>query len=76
MLLVLYPASSAVCLQGAALGVALSWFAGWPVHLWYRAKTIAWPWKVEAAALLFLAAGYGLGLVFTKLVVYLPCLHC
>jgi len=63
-------------LTGAALGVALSWFAGWPVHLWHRAKTIAWPWKVECAATGFLLLGYGLGLLFARLVVYLPCIHC
>ncbi len=63
-------------LSGAALGVGLSWFAAWPVQLWYRNKTMAWPWPVEAAALGFLLTGYGLGLVFTRLAVYLPCLHC
>jgi O-antigen/teichoic acid export membrane protein len=63
-------------LTGAALGVSLSWFAAWPVHLWCRAKIMAWPWKVECAAVGFLLMGYGLGMVFAKLVVYLPCIHC
>lgn len=63
-------------LTGAALGVALSWFASWPVLLWYRAKALPFPWPNEAAALGFVALGYGLGLGFNRLAPYLPCWHC
>lgn len=49
--------------EGAAIGIGLSGLAAWPQLLWYRAKTIAWCWWLEAAALGFLAVGYGLGLV-------------
>lgn len=55
-------------LPGAAAGAGLSWFAGWPVLLWYRAKVVPWPWLHELSAVAFLAAGYGLGDVFTQLV--------
>jgi len=51
-------------LSGAAVGVGLSWFSVWPLLVWYRAKTIPFPWLVESIAILFLATGYGLGLVF------------
>lgn len=55
-------------LLGSAVGAGLSWFAGWPVLLWYRAKSVPWPWLVEFAAVAFLAAGYVLGNVFSELV--------
>jgi O-antigen/teichoic acid export membrane protein len=59
-------------LQGAAIGISISWFAGWPILLWYRAKTIPWPWLVETAAIGFLGMGYGLGTVFNQLVQWIP----
>ena len=51
-------------MQGAALGVGLSWFSGWPLLVMYRSKTISWPWLVELAAIGFFATGYVLGFVF------------
>ena len=51
--------------QGAALGIGLSWFAGWPILIWYRSKFIGTPWRVELMALFFLIFGYASGLVFT-----------
>jgi len=56
-------------LKGAAMGVGLSWFAGWPMLIWYRAKTITMPWAIELCAFIFLAIGYCSGLVFTKVVI-------
>ena len=55
-------------LPGAAMGAGLSWFAGWPVLLWFRAQSVPWPWLVEFAAVAFLAVGYALGHVFSELV--------
>lgn len=55
-------------IYGAAVGAAISWFAGWPVLIWYRAKQMPWPWLVEFAALVFLAAGFGLGQLLTQVV--------
>lgn len=55
-------------LLGAAVGAGLSWFAGWPTLLWYRAKNMPWPWLVECAAVAFLAAGYASGSLFAQLV--------
>jgi len=55
-------------LVGAAWGAGLSWFAGWPTLLWYRAKSMPWPWLVEGAALVFLVAGYAAGSLFAQLV--------
>lgn len=55
-------------LQGAAVGVGVSWFAGWPILLWHRAKAMPWPWKVELAAIALFTSGYLLGLVFTQIV--------
>ena len=48
--------------QGAALGIGLSWFAGWPILVWYRSKTIGTPWRVELIAIAFLVCGYAAGL--------------
>lgn len=58
-------------LEGAAFGIALSWFAAWPILLWYRAKKMSTPWKAEFAALGFVGAGYFLGLVFVQAVHWL-----
>ncbi|MEO7106527.1 MAG: oligosaccharide flippase family protein [Rhodoferax sp.] len=55
-------------LTGAALGAGMSWFSGWPVLLWFRAKCLPWPWRYELAAITFLASGYALGNLFTQLV--------
>ena len=55
-------------LQGAALGVAFSWFAGWPILLWYRSKSISSVWRSDAIAAVFLAGGYGLGILFAEIV--------
>lgn len=55
-------------LQGAALGVGLSWFAGWPILLWYRSKFHMSAWRGDAIAVLFMCGGYGLGLLFAELV--------
>lgn len=54
--------------QGAALGIGLSWFAGWPILVWYRSKTIGTPWRIETIAVLFLAFGYMVGLAVTQAV--------
>jgi len=48
-------------LNGAAIGVGLSTFAGWPVSLWYRHRTVGTDWRVEAALPVFLAAGAAIG---------------
>lgn len=53
-------------LQGAALGISASWFAGWPLLLWYRSKKMQTPWSVEFLAVLFGCIGYGLGLLFVQ----------
>ena len=71
MLLGIYVGYSVDGVQGAALGIGLSWFAGWPILLWYRSKKIGTPWRVELAALVFLSCGIAGGLVFTHLVNYL-----
>lgn len=55
-------------LAGAAIGVGLSWFAGWPLLLWYRTKSIPSAWRSDAIAIFFLAGGYGLGLLFAEAV--------
>lgn len=55
-------------IHGAAVGAGFSWFAGWPVLVWYRAKSMPWPWLVEVAAVAFLAAGFELGQLFTQVV--------
>jgi O-antigen/teichoic acid export membrane protein len=54
--------------QGAALGIGLSWFAGWPILVWYRSKTIGTPWRVELVAVAFLVCGYIVGLAVTHAV--------
>lgn len=54
--------------QGAALGIGLSWFAGWPILVWYRSKTVGTPWRVEFLAVVFLVCGYILGLAVTQTV--------
>lgn len=50
-------------LTGAALGAGLSWFGGWPVLLWSRAKLFNVPWFLECFPILCLAVGYGMGLI-------------
>jgi O-antigen/teichoic acid export membrane protein len=55
-------------LTGAAIGVGLSWFIGWPVLIWFRSKTIPWPWLVECAAIGFLVTGYGVGLILNQII--------
>ncbi len=55
-------------MQGAAIGVGLSWFAGWPILLWFRSRVIQSPWQSDLIGLLFLSAGYGLGILFTDVV--------
>lgn len=54
--------------QGAALGIGLSWFAGWPILVWYRSKIIGTPWRVELVAAAFLVFGYVIGLAVTQTV--------
>ncbi len=54
--------------QGAAIGVGLSWFAGWPILIWYRSNAIPNTWRSEGFAFCFLSAGYGLGVLFSELV--------
>lgn len=58
-------------LQGAAIGISASWFAGWPLLLWYRSQKMSVPWRVEATAFLFLAFGYGLGLMLVEVLQWL-----
>lgn len=57
-------------LQGAAAGIALSWFAGWPILVGYRSRQFGWPWKIDMLAVVFLGIGYGLGMLVTQMVTY------
>lgn len=52
-------------LSGAAIGVGLSWFSGWPILIWYRQKMLPYGWKMEFMAPVLLGIGYGLGIMFT-----------
>ncbi len=58
-------------LQGAALGISASWFAGWPLLLWYRSQKLPVPWHIEAVAILFFGLGYGLGLLLVEILQWL-----
>jgi O-antigen/teichoic acid export membrane protein len=55
-------------IEGAAFGAALSWFAAWPIALWYRAKKMSVPWRCEVVGAALLILGYGLGLLFVQIV--------
>jgi O-antigen/teichoic acid export membrane protein len=55
-------------LRGAAVCAGLSWFAGWPVLLWYRAQSMRFPWRYECGAVFFLSTGWALGELFAQLV--------
>lgn len=55
-------------LQGAAIGVGISWFSVWPIFIWSRNRFTKKIWGIESAAIVFLILGYGLGTLFTKVV--------
>jgi O-antigen/teichoic acid export membrane protein len=54
--------------QGAAWGIGFSWFAGWPILLWYRSKTIGTPWRIELIGIAFLVCGLAAGMAATQTV--------
>jgi O-antigen/teichoic acid export membrane protein len=55
-------------LSGAAIGVGLSTFAGWPLCIRYLTKSVGIQWRAELASLGFLLAGCGLGVLLSKLI--------
>jgi O-antigen/teichoic acid export membrane protein len=55
-------------LAGAAVGVGLSTFVGWPVSIWYRHKTIGFDWRVELPVIPFLAIGAGVGWLISAVI--------
>jgi O-antigen/teichoic acid export membrane protein len=68
MLLGIYIGFHTNGVHGAALGIGISWFAGWPILLWYRSKTIGTPWRVELSAVGILIFGFAVGFVVTYMV--------
>ena len=53
---------------GAAIGVGMSTFAGWPLCLRYLMKNVGVQWRIEVAAIGFVVLGSGLGLVLSYLI--------
>jgi len=46
----------------------MSTFAGWPLCLRYLVKNVGVQWRIEVAAIGFVALGSGLGLVLSYLI--------
>jgi len=55
-------------LTGAAIGVGLSTFAGWPLCIRYLTKSVGIQWRAELASIGFVMVGAGLGVLLSKLI--------
>ena len=59
-------------IEGAAWGIALSWFAAWPYIYWKRLQLLAWSVPSELLGLLMFCLGCMVGYAFVMLLQFVP----